>query len=334
MRLSWLDTSQSIFYSIVLHVIVAVLLLFSFSMPMKTPQAPSGPVGEVIDAVAIDERAVQQEIERLQQQEHQKLEAEREREQRLREAEQMAEQLRQQRESEEQKLQELQRQKEAERERRELEEQRLAQLEEQRREAELEAARIRQEAEAEAERKRQEAEEAERRRQQAEAEAERKRQEAAEAERKRQEEEERRRREEEERKRQEEEERRKREAEEALQQQLAAEEAERRAAAAAAQSEQDQRDANRFIGIIQRQIESNFNIQGLPSGLSASLAIRLAPNGDVIDVTISRSSGNNLFDQRALIAVQRSSPLRVPEDTDQFERLGFRQFTLRFEPQI
>lgn len=167
----------------------------------------------------------------------------------------------------------------------------------------------------EAERKRKEAAEAERIRRE---EAERKRKEAEEAEQKRLAEEERRRKEDKERRRKEEERKRQ---EEAMRQRRDEEERKREAG-----------QAGHHTRIILRQIESNFNIQGLPSGLSASLAMQLAANGDVIDVAISRSSGNSLFDQRALIAVQRSSPLRVPQDREQFERLGFRQFTVRFEP--
>ncbi len=109
--------------------------------------------------------------------------------------------------------------------------------------------------------------------------------------------------------------------------------AEEEATRSAEQQRRDEELAGRFTGIIKRQVESNFNKQGLQAGLKAVIKVRLAPNGDVLDVSIVNSSGNSLFDQRALLAVEKSSPLRVPDDPEVFERLGFRQFNFVFEPQ-
>ncbi|MEX0951142.1 MAG: cell envelope integrity protein TolA, partial [Gammaproteobacteria bacterium] len=159
----------------------------------------------------------------------------------------------------------------------------------------------------------------------------RKQREAEEAERKRQEEAERKRQEAEEQKRKEEEARKQREAaeqaarEQALQEQLAAE-------ADARRSAEEQDLLKRLQAAIYGRIVRNFNKQGLPSGLECSFTVRLAPDGSLIDVAITRSSGNELFDQRALVAVRKSSPLPVPEDKEFFER-NFRQFTITFRPQ-
>lgn len=332
MRGGWFDTFRSYGLSLILHAIVLGVLLISLDFNVTPTPSPPGQDQEIIDAVAVDEQAVQQELERIKERERAREQAEKERLEAIKEAERQAEELRKQREAEEQRLRELQEQKEAERERRELEEQRLSQLKEQQQKLEQE--------QKEAEQKLQEEKEAERRRQE-ELERQRKAEEERLAEIERRKEEERKRLEEierqkeEERKRKEEEARKQREAEERaraeklLQEQLAAEEAAR----SAEQKKQDASLRDRFVGIIKRQVISNFNKQGLPSGLTAVIQVRLAPNGDVLDVSIENSSGNGLFDQRALVAVEKSSPLRVPEDAETFERLGFRQFNFVFEPQ-
>jgi len=332
MRGGWFDTFRSYALSLILHAIVLGILLISLDFNVTPAPSPPGQDQEIIDAVAVDEQAVQQELERIKERERAKEQAEKERLEAMKEAERQAEELRKQREAEEQRLRELQQQKEAERERRELEEQRLSQLKEQQQKLEQERK--------EAERKLQEEKEAERRRQE-ELERQRKAEEERLAEIERRKEEERKRLEEierqkeEERKRKEEEARKQREAkeraraEELLQEQMAAEEAAR----TKQRSQEDEDLRNRFIGMIKRQIESNFNKQGLPSGLEAKIRVRLAPTGNVLDVAIINSSGNGLFDQRALVAVQKSSPLRVPDDAEVFKRLSFGQFDITFRPQ-
>ena len=64
--------------------------------------------------------------------------------------------------------------------------------------------------------------------------------------------------------------------------------------------------------------------------LSAELVLRLAPDGSVLSVKIVKSSGNSLLDESAVMAVQKSSPLPVPEDLQQFN--AFRQINLTVKP--
>ncbi|WP_181919624.1 cell envelope integrity protein TolA [Alkalilimnicola ehrlichii] len=64
--------------------------------------------------------------------------------------------------------------------------------------------------------------------------------------------------------------------------------------------------------------------------MTTILSIRLAPDGEVLDVDIRESSGNTTFDRSAVTAVRRASPLPVPSDQDSFEQ--FRSFNLRFIP--
>ncbi len=65
--------------------------------------------------------------------------------------------------------------------------------------------------------------------------------------------------------------------------------------------------------------------------LSSELMIRLAPGGAVLDVKVTRSSGDPALDSSARAAVLKSSPLPVPSDPAEFE--PFRQFVLKVKPE-
>ena len=140
-----------------------------------------------------------------------------------------------------------------------------------------------------------------------------------EAERKRKEEEERKKKEEE-RKRKEEERKRKEEEQRRLKQMMEDElsrEAEARAEAAR-------------IGEVQKTWAQQLNEHirsrwlrppGLPQGLRCQVRIEILPNGEVVSVTIIRSSGNPAFDVSVENAVYKSSPLPLPSDPKAFERV-------------
>jgi len=63
----------------------------------------------------------------------------------------------------------------------------------------------------------------------------------------------------------------------------------------------------------------------------SELLIRLAPGGVVLDVQITKTSGDPALDSSARAAVLQSSPLPVPSDSQQFE--PFRQFVLKVKPE-
>jgi len=65
--------------------------------------------------------------------------------------------------------------------------------------------------------------------------------------------------------------------------------------------------------------------------LTCELLIKLAPGGVVVDVSITKSSGNALLDHSAKTAVFRASPLPVPDDIYSFE--SFREFVLKVKPE-
>lgn len=135
---------------------------------------------------------------------------------------------------------------------------------------------------------------------------------------------------EEEAKKQAEAEQKKRQEETARQKQVAEQKA---AEQKATQARADQSLMQGIIANIYQDVRNNFNISGLPPGLECVLLVRTVPGGEVVGVQISKSSGNEIFDRRAHDAVQKASPLPLPADAATFERLGLRQFNLRFKPE-
>ena len=82
--------------------------------------------------------------------------------------------------------------------------------------------------------------------------------------------------------------------------------------------------------MIARSIENKFNRLGLEEGLSCVILIRMIEGGKVVEASIVKSSGNDLFDKRAEDAVYKASPLPTPDETRLFEKMRNIRFT--FEP--
>ncbi len=132
-----------------------------------------------------------------------------------------------------------------------------------------------------------------------------------------------RKRKEEEVKRKAEEEKRRKEREKALQEELEAQ----------LDAEQQQRDftvIQKYQVLIGRDIENKFNQLGLPEGLSCVILIRMIEGGKVVEASIVKSSGNELFDRRAETAVHSASPLPVPDEIRLFKQM--RNIRIIFEP--
>jgi colicin import membrane protein len=66
--------------------------------------------------------------------------------------------------------------------------------------------------------------------------------------------------------------------------------------------------------------------------MEATLMVELVPTGDVVNVSIVRSSGDAAFDRSAETAVRTARRFQVPPDSALFERY-FRRFTLLFRPE-
>jgi colicin import membrane protein len=68
------------------------------------------------------------------------------------------------------------------------------------------------------------------------------------------------------------------------------------------------------------------------NGMQSILRVILIPTGEVIDVKVEESSGNDAFDRSAVQAVRKAGRFVVPTDTLRFER-DFREFTVLFRPE-
>ena len=66
------------------------------------------------------------------------------------------------------------------------------------------------------------------------------------------------------------------------------------------------------------------------STLSSQFRIRLAPNGSVLEVSLTRSSGDPILDRSAQSAIYKASPLPVPQDPTTFNM--FRDISLTVRP--
>lgn len=66
--------------------------------------------------------------------------------------------------------------------------------------------------------------------------------------------------------------------------------------------------------------------------MEALLRVRLVPTGEVVDVSVAKSSGNRSFDRSAVLAVEKAERFQVPDDSRQFER-NFREFNVLFRPE-
>jgi colicin import membrane protein len=99
----------------------------------------------------------------------------------------------------------------------------------------------------------------------------------------------------------------------------------------AAMSGESLREIDRYKLMVQQQIMRFWFVQGAPTtGASTQLFVRVAPNGTVLDVKISRSSGNDALDRSAMAAVYKASPLPVPQDPALFS--AFRELRLTLRP--
>jgi colicin import membrane protein len=65
--------------------------------------------------------------------------------------------------------------------------------------------------------------------------------------------------------------------------------------------------------------------------MSCDLRLALVPTGELVSVTLVRSSGNAAFDRSAELAVRRAAPFQVPEDPVVFDAY-FRSVTVTFSP--
>lgn len=93
-----------------------------------------------------------------------------------------------------------------------------------------------------------------------------------------------------------------------------------------------QGEVNKYKALIVQAISENWLIPpGSNQKLACELMIRVAKGGKVIDVQVSKSSGDPALDRSARAAVLKASPLPVPSDEAEFS--AFRQFALKVRPE-
>ena len=162
MRTDWFQTSRSLFFSIILHIILGGILIYSFKFSAK-PTPVHKPVTNIVQATSVDKKQVELELKRLKDKEEAKKAEEKKRQKKL---EKKAEEAKKKRIAEEKKLKKLKKKKKEEKKKRIAEEKKLKKL---KKELEKKQKLEREKKKKEAERKRKEeeklkAEEAERKR--------------------------------------------------------------------------------------------------------------------------------------------------------------------------
>ena len=94
----------------------------------------------------------------------------------------------------------------------------------------------------------------------------------------------------------------------------------------------DDEKAMAYVAQIQRDIVQYWSRPpSARNGMESLLRVSLIPTGEVIDVKLEQSSGNDAFDRSAIQAVRKARRFTVPSDTLRFER-DFREFTVLFKP--
>ncbi len=89
---------------------------------------------------------------------------------------------------------------------------------------------------------------------------------------------------------------------------------------------------NKYRSLIEAQVRRQWRVPpGTKLGMSCELRVRLIPSGDVMQVQVTKSSGNTVFDRSVETAVRMASPLPLPPPEanlfDEFRELVF-PFTL------
>lgn len=121
--------------------------------------------------------------------------------------------------------------------------------------------------------------------------------------------------------------------EKALSEQLAFDAAQLEADQARLKAQQQARrssELQRYTLALRQQVGQHWVDQGTWQGLETKLMVRLAPGGSVLDVVVVRSSGNIALDRSARAAIYKASPLPVPADPDLFA--SFQEFQFTFKP--
>lgn len=100
-----------------------------------------------------------------------------------------------------------------------------------------------------------------------------------------------------------------------------------------AKAEQDREATISFGDAIRRKVIQNWRKPPTATqGMSCKISVKLLPSGDVMAASVTRSSGDEVFDRSAENAVRKASPLPVPKDRKLFNKT-FKSFNFNFKPE-
>ncbi len=90
-------------------------------------------------------------------------------------------------------------------------------------------------------------------------------------------------------------------------------------------------EVNKYVGYMRDKVTRMWiRPADLPPSLTCKVRVKIIPGGDVTSVSIVRSSGSEAFDRSVEAAVYKASPLPVPSDIRQFDKL--REIEFEFNP--
>jgi colicin import membrane protein len=97
----------------------------------------------------------------------------------------------------------------------------------------------------------------------------------------------------------------------------------------------DERDAGSalgaLVGAIEEKVRSNWSLPGEFTGLAVTISVKVTRTGEVTLAEVVRKSGNSLFDESAVTALMKASPLPFPEEPRYYEFI--KEFHFVFRPQ-
>ncbi|GHG64373.1 energy transducer TonB [Comamonas sp. JC664] len=78
-------------------------------------------------------------------------------------------------------------------------------------------------------------------------------------------------------------------------------------------------EGERYFGLLQSQVRRHYSVADtIPESerlhLKAMVAVRLGRTGEVLDVNLTKASGNDLFDSAVVTAVRKAAPFSPPPD--------------------
>lgn len=92
------------------------------------------------------------------------------------------------------------------------------------------------------------------------------------------------------------------------------------------------KDEKEVLLAIRRKVQNHWVLpQAYVKDLKCSVNITLKPSGDISDLRITTSSGNDDFDTSVITALQKAAPLPTPIDAELYEK-RFKNFSFVFNP--